>query len=500
MKYDYLIIGGGLGGLVLGIILAKENKRVCILEQHYKPGGYLHSFNRRSQRFETGFHFAPELDNDQVLDMYWGYAGILDKIELVRYNRDNFHTLLFPDLKVELPTGRDNIREYLKTIFTAETIIIDKYFDKLKELKSYFMFFNRDHKGDMDKEHQSFELTINDYLNGLSVSKELRAVLTAHSFLYGVPPSEAPLGTHAIFSNAIYSSAYDIKGGGDGLINAFRKSFEENGGEIKLRKKVINIKMADKTATGVVTEDGDYYEAANIVSSINPQSTFKLFDTNPYRSVYTDRINEMENTTSHFGLYALIDNNQLDKMCSDYLYFPDYDINNIYNKPVSSDNHDNFLYMTVPTARLGKENNLHVLETLSLDRWENYSQWHDTHFGKRPDSYKEFKELTASKIINQLHKVFGIDKDSIKYYEGSTPLTNYHFTGSPNGSMYGIKHSINQMRAPIRARTKVPNIFFTGQSLIFPGIVGVTITSFVTACEIFGMEHIFKRIDSSLTH
>ena len=42
--YDTIIIGSGAGGLVAGTALARAGQRVLILEQHYLPGGWCHSF------------------------------------------------------------------------------------------------------------------------------------------------------------------------------------------------------------------------------------------------------------------------------------------------------------------------------------------------------------------------------------------------------------------------------------------------------------------------
>jgi all-trans-retinol 13,14-reductase len=494
MKYDYIIIGSGLGGLCAGIILAKENKKVLILEQHIKAGGYLHSFYRKGLRFETGFHFAPELDKDQILSMYWGYLGILDKINLISYDKNHFQTLIFPDLTIELPSGIKNICEELISIFPSEAKTIKAYIDKITELKRSFVYFNRDHKGDLEKEHKSFEISINDYLDLIGASEKLKAVILAHSFLYGVPPKDTPLGTHSIFFNALYSSTYDIDGGGDALINALTDSFKENGGEILFRKKVKKIKTVDKKITGVETEDEIFYETDNIISNTNPQNALGFFEENVFRPAFTSRIEEMENTTSHFGGY-FSSNSDLSKYKYDTLYFPSYDINRIYEKPVSENQDDFFMYVTVPSARL-KDSKTAIIETLSIDKWDNYESWGDTKVGKRPEDYYEMKKNILNRVENKLVTIIPELKGNVDYKEGSTPLTNNYYTLSPEGSIYGIKHNMEQMRTPIRARTKLDGFYFTGQSLIFPGIVGVTITSFVTCSDILGQEYLFYRIDN----
>jgi all-trans-retinol 13,14-reductase len=494
MKYDYIIIGSGLGGLCTAIILAKEKKKVLVLEQHTKPGGYLHSFYRKNQRFESGFHFVPELEQDQILSMYWNYLGILDKLNLVPYDKNHFQTLIFPDDKIELPSGLTNLKEKLSVIFPEEKNKISDYLMKIIELKKHFIYFNRNHKGDIDKEHESFEISIEDYLTSLGMSQKLKSVILAQSFLYGVPPNDTPLGTHAIFSNAIYSSAYDIEGGGDALSNALVSSFLEKGGEIQLKKKVVKIKIDDKKISGIETEDQSFYECEGIVSDINPASTLELFSEKIFRPSFVERINELENSISHFGGYFTTAAD-LSSYKYDTLYLPFNDINELYENPVSNFTNNFFIYLTVPGARTGKVNGKYPVETVSVDFWKNYKTWENTVVGKRPSDYYELKEKILERIESRLYDIIPEMKGKIEYKEGSTPLTNRDFTLSPEGAIYGVKHNMRQMRIPVRARTKLDNFYFTGQSLIFPGIVGVTITSFVTCSDILGQDYIFKKID-----
>ena len=56
MKYDVVIIGSGLGGLVCGSLLAREGKKVLVLERQAQPGGCMQSYWRDGLSFDTGFH------------------------------------------------------------------------------------------------------------------------------------------------------------------------------------------------------------------------------------------------------------------------------------------------------------------------------------------------------------------------------------------------------------------------------------------------------------
>ena len=56
MSERVLIIGGGLGGLFSGAILAKEGMEVTVLEKNVSIGGGLQSFTRFGEVFDTGMH------------------------------------------------------------------------------------------------------------------------------------------------------------------------------------------------------------------------------------------------------------------------------------------------------------------------------------------------------------------------------------------------------------------------------------------------------------
>lgn len=67
MKYEVVIIGSGLGGLVCAHILSKAGKRVLVLEKNSQPGGCLQSYRRDGLTFDTGFHYVGGLGEGQSL-------------------------------------------------------------------------------------------------------------------------------------------------------------------------------------------------------------------------------------------------------------------------------------------------------------------------------------------------------------------------------------------------------------------------------------------------
>lgn len=54
MKYDVIIIGGGLSGLTAGIIAAKRGKKTLLLEKHTTVGGLAAGFTRKGYYFDSG--------------------------------------------------------------------------------------------------------------------------------------------------------------------------------------------------------------------------------------------------------------------------------------------------------------------------------------------------------------------------------------------------------------------------------------------------------------
>ena len=84
---------------------------------------------------------------------------------------------------------------------------------------------------------------------------------------------------------------------------------------------------------------------------------------------------------------------------------------------------------------------------------------------------------------------------NILHYYTSSPLTYLDYTGTENGSMYGILRDCTEPAGSvISQRTRVPNLFLVGQNIHSHGILGVILGAIITAGELTGINEIIRQV------
>jgi len=64
--FDAIIIGSGMGGIATAAFLAKEGKKVLVLERHYTPGGFTHVFKRNKYEWDVGVHYVGDVHREHT--------------------------------------------------------------------------------------------------------------------------------------------------------------------------------------------------------------------------------------------------------------------------------------------------------------------------------------------------------------------------------------------------------------------------------------------------
>ena len=245
-KFDVVIIGSGLGGLVSAIILAKEGKKVCVLEKNNQYGGNLQTFARDKTIFDTGIHYIGGLAEGQNLHQYFTYIGIMEHLKLKKLDENAFDIISFDDDEKEYPhaQGYENFIQQLLLFFPEEEATIRSYCNKIQEICNSFPLYNLNIGGGYQQEILS--INAKQYLDDLTQNEKLKAVLAGTNFLYAGIPDKTPLYVHALSVDSYIKSAHRcIKGGSQitkQLINQIRKF----GGEVYKHSEVIGFEFENE--------------------------------------------------------------------------------------------------------------------------------------------------------------------------------------------------------------------------------------------------------------
>lgn len=493
-EYDVIIIGSGLSGLQCGYILSQEGFKVLILEQHKQVGGCLQNFNRNDCVFDTGIHYIGGLDEGQSLNRYFKYFDILPELEIQRLDEKGFDKLYFADDANVYPfaMGHENFVEGLSEFFPKEKVALNNYVEKLKNICSSFPLYNIEHQEWNFNEVQLFSENANAYFKEITRDIKLQNVLAGTNPLYAGVPDITPLYVHALVNNSFIESSYRIVGGSSMLAEILQRSIEKNGGKILTSTPAKEFIFKDKKLVGVITTDGESFFGKQFISSIHPANTMKMVEDGHLRNAYRERIMGLRNTTSNFTLYVVFKENSFPYL-NHNAYFHKY--NDVWISPSWNATAWPYNFLLITPASSKNQQYADCATVMAYMDMDEVRKWENTSIGKRGEDYENFKEEKKERLIQLVEQAFPGFKNSIKKIYTSSPLTYRDYTGTVDGSMYGILKDCNDpLMTLISPKTKIPNLFLTGQNIILHGVLGVTIGSVTTCSELVGLKYLVDKI------
>lgn len=495
-KYDVVVIGSGLGGMVCATILAKEGRRVCVLEKNEQIGGSLQTFKREGVTFDTGVHYIGGLAPGNNLYKIFNYLGIMSRLETIHMNQEGFDTILFKEDSNEYgySMGYEKFKSGLLSKFPDEEEAIEKYCADMKRVCDSVPLYNLQ----AGEPHDMFSFTTSakQYFEQLTCNKKLQNVLAATNLLYA-GTDKTPLYVHALVVNSYIESAYKIKNGGDQIVKLMARVIKENGGVVLRKHEVKSIDVENGIAQSVTLANGGKFFGDTFISNIHPAKTLELTDTNAIRPAYRNRINSLENSVSTFVLYAILKPGTMKFSNRNYYYFQDEDVWDSANH-----NHENWPLMYAMFEEVPEKQNEYTeaFTVMTYMRFDEVSKWENTFHttleeNERHVEYQEFKKLKAERLLDIMALKFPNIRECIQSYYTSSPLSYRDYMGTSDGSMYGItKNYTYPMKTMISAKTKVPNLLLTGQNLNLHGVMGVTESAIVTCSALLGMEYLLNKI------
>lgn len=494
-KYDIAILGTGLGGLVCGYILSKNGYKVLLLEKNAQIGGCLQTFKRFGVKFDTGMHYIGSMLEGQILHRLFSYLKLAEAVPISQLDKNGYDVFSINGQTYRYASGYEQFTETLCESFPNNSKDIRRYVQQLREIASASPLYNlRKVEDNVFIEADYIKTSINDFIASITDNTTLQNVLAGNLPLYAGVKDKTPTYIHALINNFYIQSAWRIIGGSDTIAAALARHIRDFGGEIRTNSEICEIVCNDEKATGVTLKNGEQVEADYFISNIHPQATINMIHSHLIRKVYRTRILNLENTISNFTVYIKFKERATPYLNYNYYFYENEDVWTANNRrkgdPLKS-------YLFMHQCAENHQQWAQSAEMIGYMHFDEVSQWADTRIGHRGDDYTAFKRATAEHYLDVLEQSFPGIRSAIEGYETSSPLTYRDYTATKDGSMYGIiRDKSFPTQTLVSQRTKIPNLFLTGQNINSHGILGVTIGAALTCAEFLGLNKIIEEIEN----
>ena len=499
-NYDHIVIGSGIGGLTVATWLAKAGKKVLVLEQHYVPGGFTHTFKRKfGLKWDVGVHYVGNVSEsgslrklfDFITDskLKWSSMGevydvihIAGKIYEFKSGSENFKDQL---LKY-FPKEEKAISLYLKLIAKsnkrANAFFFEKTFEPFLSKIIGWTIINRFHKYS--------KMTTLEVLKKITNNQRLISVLCAQCGNYGLSPKYSSFAAHALIVGHFMEGGYYPDGGSAQISNNIIDVLYKNGGEVLVNAKVSEIIVESNKVRGVKIKD-KFIQCNSVISNVGINNTFNHLLEEESRKIMGHTFQNIKPSVGHMCLYVGLDKSDLKLNLPKYniWYFQNQNIDDILKSDEMASVASNFSYISFPSSKDTKWNESNpeksTIQIISLGNYSWFKDYENSSWKDRPTKYTNLKEEYKQIMLKRLFLLFPQIKEHVVYTEVSTPLSTKYFSDYKQGEIYGIEHSPQRFNFNfLRPKTKIKGLFLVGQDITIVGVAGAMLSGMLAAISI----------------
>jgi all-trans-retinol 13,14-reductase len=469
-----LIIGAGPSGLTSAVLLAEQGWQVTVLEQHAIPGGLLQRFRRGPYWFDTGFHFITGGGPGGPFRPLAERLGILDRIRFLPHDLERQFRIHLPDGGVvDLPAGIDACEAACSARWPEQRDGFVRFFAELRGCLAAKPWLAMLVPMDTPPPTIDYNLPVADVLDRCGVSGLAKEVLGCLTGILAMKMERTPMALYAAFAGTSISGSWRAEGGGEAVIEPLVQRLKELGGTLLLNRAVTRIEFSEREVTAIEDVKGNRHTADLYLATCHPAEILRLTGPGGMRPSLEERIRDTPDSASVVLVYAGLSQ-------------PPAALGRSHH--FARIRGDDDLYYLAPSNF--EESCEHpYLEAMVWVPGGSVAQWRETRKGRRPEDYEAWKRAWEQEILAAITALHPELAGTVTRVWSSSPLSVTDYVRSRSGAAMGLSHDVGHVGTePMPRRSRLKNLFFAGQSIGHPGVLGAMIDGFVMAGAIVGKD------------
>lgn len=514
MQCDAIVIGSGAGGLTAAVALSRAGQRVLVLEQHYLPGGWTHSFTLEGYRFSPGVHYIGGLGEGGNVRRLFEGLGLTDALEFCELNPEGYDHYLVGGERFDVPKGEHRYRAALAARFPHERAGIGRYFDSIEAISrgleglesglSLGALLRLPFKAPALLRYglRPFASLLDAHIR----DPLLRAILSAQLGNAGLSAQRTSCPLYASMTRHYFEGAYYPRGGAKSIPQAMIKVLQRHGGKIRMRTAVRRILVEAGRAVGVELANGEIVRAPHVISNADPATTFGKLLGGTDGARERKQVARMEYSVGCISIFCAVDMDlrALGYDSGNYWYYRHADLDAIYDRAERElpDVVDG-MFLAITTLKDPGHPCVaghHSLEMFTFVPYAPFAQWAGTAVEARPPAYEALKQSLADKVLATAEEIVPGLRRHLRFLAIGTPLTNDYYCQTHHGAIYGTAKTPFQMGPfSLGAKCSIDGLHLCGQSTLSHGFSGAAYSGLTAAKDVLGVHRIEDLLGATET-
>ncbi|MDH3686024.1 MAG: NAD(P)/FAD-dependent oxidoreductase [Myxococcales bacterium] len=505
MQPDYLIVGSGLAGLSFGALMARAGKRVEVLEAHYLPGGYGHTFEVGERyRFNAQLHYVWNCGEGQTVHRFLTKLGLAEEVTFEEYDPDGFDHMRMPGYALDIPYDLGELSARLGRLFPSHARACARFVDEVRRTAEEIdalpeplrplALLPRLHRFTRVLRYR--KATLQQVFDRFELPLEAQTLLALQWPDFLLPPAQLSFFAWVMLFVGYTRGAYYPTRHFEHVIDSLVRVIEESGGKVRTGHKVTEFRVEGDRVRGVVAEEIDRrgvptgkateFSGTDVVCNMDPRRAAEMIGLAHFSSPVRRKL-DYDYSPSNFMAYCVVEGVDLrDHGFGRWnLFHTEHpDLNQVFHDMLKRGDYSRPSFAVTTPGLLtdvsdGLPEGQQIVEFLTV---ADHARFRDLGLSD-PRAYRAKKREIFDTILDVMERDYvpGFRERMVFSMTGS-PTTNERFCWSPAGHSYGSNMTPENI-GPGRLdhRSSLEHFHFCSASAGYAGFAG----TIWTGCRLY---------------